>query len=297
MCAVEHDNIKAVDALLEAGVNVNEGKKGESRETALSEVRSRAIALRLLAAGADPCHLSFEGKRALLSFEPEPDENLMTASADDFRKWRLPRFGMANPECIHSEFWNAMIRSGITGFRAAELFRDEVKNDQHPVWCAQRFGQSITFLPDGRIIQIAGEHEDYYDEDFYIYNDVFVHLPDGKIDIYCYPEEVFPPTDFHSAILLGSYIYIIGALGYSGKRRYGKTPVYRLDIHSLAIETLEANGDVPGWIYKHSAIEVSPHEIRLSCGTLVTLNESGELHSDNTDSFILDVQELTWSRA
>jgi hypothetical protein len=28
------------------------------------------------------------------------------------------------------------------------------------VWCAQRFGQSLSFLPDGRVIQIAGEHED-----------------------------------------------------------------------------------------------------------------------------------------
>jgi hypothetical protein len=41
---------------------------------------------------------------------------------------------------------------------------------------------SLTLLPDGRAIQIGGEHEDYYDPDFCIYNDVFVHEPDRSID-------------------------------------------------------------------------------------------------------------------
>ena len=61
---------------------------------------------------------------------------------------------------------------------------------------AQRFGQSLTLLPDGPALQFGGEHEDYYDPDFCIYNDVFVHEGDGSITIYGYPESAFPPRVF-----------------------------------------------------------------------------------------------------
>src|SRR6185503_1846850 len=118
-------------------------------------------------------------------------------------------------------------------------------------WSAMRFGQSITRLPDGRIVQVAGEHEDAYDEDFCIYNDVFVHEPGGAITLYGYPEDVFPPTDFHTATLVGDAIYLIGSLGYAGARRYGHTPVFRLDTRTFRIERLAPAGDPPGWIYGH----------------------------------------------
>ena len=81
---------------------------------------------------------------------------------------------------------------------------------------AKRFGQSLTLLPDGLAVQIGGEHEDYYDPDFCIYNDVFVHERDGSITIYGYPESAFPPTDFRTATLVGDSIYVIGSLGSRG---------------------------------------------------------------------------------
>src|SRR6185312_15079372 len=101
------------------------------------------------------------------------------------------------------------------------------------------------------VVQVAGEHEDFYDEDFCIYNDVFVHSRDGGIRIFGYPESVFPPTDFHTATLIGEYIYLIGSLGYSGHRRYGTTPVYRLHTGTFKIEPLETTGAAPGWLYEH----------------------------------------------
>jgi hypothetical protein len=97
-------------------------------------------------------------------------------------------------------------------------------------------------LPDGRLIRIGGEHEDYYDPDFQIYNDVVViknpHMVQASdmysmpapsnfplnteqndtssepkilgtsnpndVTIYGYPEVVFPPTDFHTATYVKS---------------------------------------------------------------------------------------------
>ncbi len=37
-----------------------------------------------------------------------------------------------------------------------------------PIWPADRFGQSITELPDGRKVLVAGEHEDHYDADVFV---------------------------------------------------------------------------------------------------------------------------------
>ena len=58
-----------------------------------------------------------------------------------------------------------------------------------PIFCCSRFGFSFDFIHDGndemndkdiiKIIRIAGEHEDYYDPDFFVYNDIFVIKPCG----------------------------------------------------------------------------------------------------------------------
>jgi len=106
---------------------------------------------------------------------------------------------------------------------------------------------------DARVVTIAGEHEDHYDPDFYIYNDVLVTHPSGELKLYGYPREVFPPTDFHSATTVGDRIVLIGCLGYPSQRRHGVTPVFALDTASLAITRLVTAGAAPGWIYEHTA--------------------------------------------
>ena len=98
-----------------------------------------------------------------------------------------------------------------------------------------------------------GEHEDYYDPDFYIYNDVIVLGPVGQIDVYGYPKEVFPPTDFHTATVERDRIIIIGGLGYSENRRPCDTPVYSLDLRQYRISQFRTSGEMPGWISKHEA--------------------------------------------
>jgi hypothetical protein len=187
-----------------------------------------------------------------------------------------------------------MIRSGISAYEGAQLSGGT--RDDCPVWCAQRFGQSLTLLPDGRAIQIAGEHEDHYDPDFYIYNDVFVHHPDGRIDIFCYPQDVFPPTDFHTATLIEDSIYIIGSLGYPGSRQFGETPVYRLDTKTLQISRMNATGDQPGWISSHRAVPTSSHEIRVWGGKIDAVANDKETYEDNQGSWVLDISLLRWRR-
>jgi ankyrin repeat protein len=284
--AVEASNVEAVEILLAAGADVNRIRPG------LRHAQTREIALRLLGAGADPAELSSAGRRAILRLEPEPDDLLFDATHEDFSLAPTACWGETNPEPMEQPFWQAMIRSGINAYAAAQIVGGN--RDDGPVWCADRFGQSLTLLSDGRAIQIGGEHEDFYDSDFCIYNDVFVHHSDGRIDIYCYPEDDFPPTDFHTETQIGDWIYIIGGLGYQGSRRVGETPVYRLNIHTLRIDRVESTGEPPGWISRHRAELVGANEIRVWGGKVTAESNGKETYEDNSRSAVLDVRRGVW---
>lgn len=221
---------------------------------------------------------------------------------------RFPRYGNANPDHIRNPFWELMIRQRRNAHWARRLFRfpkidrDAMKRLYYtsawreyadgPVFCFQRFGRSVTQLADGRIVSIGGEHEDSYDPDFCIYNDVVVEDPNGEITIYGYPRDTFPPTDFHTATLVGANIYLIGSLGYANLREPGETPVYTLDTEVFSIRPLPTEGDAPGWISRHTAeYDRSLNAIRVSGGQIAT--EDGKLPA-NTREFLLDLSNRTW---
>lgn len=170
----------------------------------------------------------------------------------------------------------------------------ELKRDE--IFCYERFGQSINELPDGRIIEIAGEYEDSYDPNFCIYNDVVVHHGDGTFDILGYPKDVFPPTDFHTATLVGNLIYIIGSLGYCHERRLGATQVHRLDIETLAIEEVQTSGNNPGWISTHKATLRGDEEIRIRGGKVCVQNADREEYVDNPSEYVLSLDTFAWHK-
>jgi ankyrin repeat protein len=291
--AVEACDEECLEIILKAGANVH----AESRTgTALGYASTSGIAIKLLQAGADPQHLSRESRRSLLGYPPEPNPELLDVTTTDFEIYRSRQFGVHNPQKMNNRFWEGMIRSGLDAYQAGQLFRigERFGGDYAPIWCAQRYGQSLTLLADGRIIQIAGEHEDSYDPDFCIYNDVFVHTPNGDLSVYGYPENLFPPTDFHTATLVGEYIYLIGSLGYPTSRLHGETPVYRIDTRDLHIERIETTGTKPGWIYKHRAILLKANEIQVSGGKILSISDSVEIQTENHQKYILDVNTGIW---
>jgi ankyrin repeat protein len=290
--AVDHDDIACVEILLGAGADVDVDASG----TALKSAESREMAMRLLDAGANPADLSHEAKRAIVGLASTAEEALSAVSVEDYRRSFTRSFGKDNPERMRVPFWEAMVRCGAPAYEARSQFEGATGRFSQPIWSAQRFGQSLTLLPDGRAVQIGGEHEDHYDDDFCIYNDVFVHERDGSVAIYGYPEAVFPPTDFHTATLIGDFIYVIGSAGYMGSRRFGETPVYRLNVHTLRMDRLDARGEAPGWIYRHRAAAVGPHAIRVWGGKIATASGSGESHDDNLASFVLDLDRQRWCR-
>lgn len=194
-----------------------------------------------------------------------------------FRQWRAPRYGKTNPERMNNPVWEWMVRSRTTPYAVAQRFGEPSPLEAGAGWCFYRFGRTGTELPDRRTVLIAGEHEDCYDPDFYIYNDVVVLHPDAHMDIFGYPREVFPPTDFHTATLVGNRIFIIGGLNYPEERQPGVTNVFCLDLESFAVAPFATTGKPPGWIHRHTAaLSVDGSAIRLSGGRINSVKNINE---------------------
>ncbi|WP_169976667.1 hypothetical protein [Tautonia rosea] len=177
----------------------------------------------------------------------------MPPSLATFHEQRHRRFGRSNPERMHLELWEWIVRERIDPAELRQHYGLDAYPDNGPDWCPGDLGQPCIELPDGRILRVAGEHEDFYDPDFCIYNHVLVQTPDDRIEIYGYPREVFPPTDFHTATLVGDRLIIIGNMGYPEDRRPGTTPVFSLDLRTYRIDPVSTHGEAPGWISSHSA--------------------------------------------
>ena len=292
MDAVDRTAAACFEVLLDAGADP---RKGKYDKPLVAEASHPEIIRRLLELGENPADL---GHEALCDWIGLGTRDEMTATRSEFERDRTRRFGNSNPERMDVPFWRAMVRNGWCGFKAARHFDTETYDHDAPVWCHQRYGMSLTPLPDGRWVQIAGEHEDHYDPDFCIYNDVILHDGKGGFEILGYPEEVFPPTDFHSATLVGEWIYIIGNLSYPETREaFGyDTPVFRFHTVSGKIERVATSGESPGWIHDHQA-KLDHGSIRIFQGKVLTVQENGE--TDITGlrgSYALDLATGLWTK-
>ncbi len=320
--AIARDDADMLRWLLASGIDIDARDDfGHSPMQMAAEGGAVACVRVLLGAGASPTALDAYGNRLISSANhPEVIALLSAAGASlsdvqssarsrltgggadddlvineaDYRRHRTRSFGKRNPERMNNPFWEEMIRTRASAYSAGALF-GEPSLHAEPIWCFSRFGQSLTQLPDGRYVEIGGEHEDSYDPDFCIYNDVVVHRGDGTCEIYGYPAEAFPPTDFHSATLCDGAIYIVGCLGYVDQRCPAETPVYRLCCDTWRIEKMKTRGDAPGWIFKHEAMLIAPRRILIRGGCVVT--DADQEPIENTEAYELDLDEMVWNKA
>jgi len=216
-------------------------------------------------------------------------------SEEEFLRWRSPRFGDRNPTDLTNPLWDWMARTRHNAYVGNNAFNGPSPFDSGPMWCFDRFGCSGTHLPDGRLVHIAGEHEDHYDPDFCIYNDVVLAEADGRLRFLAYPKDVFPPTDFHSATLVGNRIIVIGNLGYPEHRRPGFTPVYALNLDTWAMQELHTQGEMPGWISRHQA-KPSTDGTRILLSGGQVMDDAHQLWT-NTHAWELELSTGTWRQA
>lgn len=228
------------------------------------------------------------------------DENELDASAitpEVYAAWRAPRRGKANPERMDNPLWDWLIRTAVNAWSATQRFGGPSAFDTGPAWCFDRLGQPTVRLPDGRVIFIAGEHEDHYDPDFYIYNDVVVLHPDGRIEVFGYPEDEFPPTDFHTATLSGGRIVLIGNLGYLAQRQAGVTPVAVLELDTWEVRMVSCTGEGPGWLHSHQAeLAEDGKSIKVSRGLLDPVAGDDRSLRENIDDWRLGLDDWRWER-
>jgi hypothetical protein len=201
------------------------------------------------------------------------------------------------------EYYEYMVRSREDTFRVREMLGARLMPREPDCWF-DRFGMSRTPMLDGRIVCMAGEHEDFCDPDFCIDNDVIILRPwpgdsvvtpdTGGVEIYGYPGSVFPPTDFHSATPVGEKIYIIGTLGYMHARREGATTTFTLDSATCRIESAGAtSGQRPGWTYKHHAsYDVERHAITVRGGNIQLDRAAQEVQ--NPGAHRLHLADMRW---
>ena len=195
---------------------------------------------------------------------------------------------MTNP------FWAWLIEEGLSAYHANEAFGGARSEEAGPCWSWDRYGRSETTMPDGRVISIGGEHEDSYDPDFYIYNDVVVSDPAGRVEIFGYSEEAFPPTDFHTATLAEDRIVVIGNLSYPTLRR-DRAQVVVLDTNHYAFDRIDTSGNGPLWLHKHSAKLAEGGRAILVRGGLINDPRWPSL-VENIDDWRLDLDTWRWDR-
>jgi hypothetical protein len=290
MTAAESGAAACLSFLIEQGADIH--KANHIPECAIRQATTLETVKILLAHGADINELSPEMHAALLGVAHHAEPQ---ASREEYLAGRGVRFGAGNPEKIDDPFRLAMIRSGANAWSAQRALSRGDDEDQGPTWTYERFGRSTTVLADGRIVEIGGEHEDYYDPDFCIYNDLTVFMPDGEIRHFGFPESVFPPTDFHTATVLGDCLIIVGRLGYPDGRRIGHTPVFRLDLKTLAIDEISCAGQGPGWISRHKAALNEQGQLVITGGQVDASDDGPSI--ENLDEWTLDTMEWRWHRS
>ncbi|WP_256871885.1 ankyrin repeat domain-containing protein [Nostoc sp. TCL26-01] len=282
-----------VRILLAVGAEPDRGDN--CRRTAIAKASNLEIVQMLVDAGEDLSDINHDMWRSLTGVSYK-QFYLSQITPEQYSVGKHRYFGKTNPEIMEIDFWKAMICSHDSAYTAKSIFGDtENENWNQLVWCYQRFAKTTTQLPDGRVIDIGGSHEDYYDPDFCIYNDVVVYRGDGNFQIWGYPRDIFPPTDFHSATLVGEHIYIIGNLGYDNERIFGETPVYRLHYDTGKIDKIITTGEKPGWISHHQAFYQEPNKIYLTGGKLWVMDHQKPEYPDNHVDYILDLTNFIWS--
>ncbi|MEO0909635.1 MAG: ankyrin repeat domain-containing protein [Pseudomonadota bacterium] len=278
--AVYNDDIATAEVLLAAGAEPH-GSKEKPYTSPVKKVISDDMRRLFVKYGVNPANFEYGPCLESPNLKRLPEIKL---TESDFETHRTYQVGNSNPEPFLPSLWSEQMRDS-QHFRLKALGYEPDKDK--PVWSFSRFGRTATVLKDGRLVLVAGEHEDHYDADFCIYADVTVLGTDGKLEHFIYPKDVFPPTDFHTATLVGDHIWLIGCLGYPEQRDHTQTQVLRLSTLDFSITPVETSGVSPGWIHRHRSVLIED-------GILVTGGKIEPGYRDNRSTFSLNLKTLVW---
>lgn len=222
------------------------------------------------------------------------DNRLIRITLEELIHFGEPREGISNPEIIQNNFYTEMIITNASPSKVNWQFENDKyvpdKKKKYPrLWTNNRLGQTITELKDGRTIFIGGEYEDFYDPFFYIFNDIIIYEPNGEKKVLLYPYKDFPPTDFHTATLIGNQIYIIGRMGFDIPED-GSTPVYILNTDTYKLRELKIRNKIDGCVNSHQS-ELTSNGIIIHSGKILAKNKNMTVF---TEKYLLNIKESRW---
>ncbi|MFC4996057.1 hypothetical protein [Rubritalea tangerina] len=152
--------------------------------------------------------------------------------------------GVQAAQDMTNPFWSTVCRRSLMPIKPmppsmSEFFRLQA------MLSYERFGMSETKLEDGRTILIAGEHEDYYDPDFFIYNDVIVKDANERFKSSAIPKTSFQPLTF--TVPLSSATVSTSLAPWLHRQAQEKdTPVYYLDLKDYTIHQVNSGQALAG---------------------------------------------------
>ena len=291
MVACEAESLDCAQRLIDEGADTS--LRDSTGDRALQHASTRETVELLLANGETVSDLTEEGHAALVGIQID---GLAEATREEYAAGKHRRFGRTNRNAWKTpsgSAWCAVERArtprGVTTLTP-------VTTPNRPHGAFSDTGERRPSYLTAASSTLEANTKTSTIPDFCIYSDVTVFDGKGGIEIYGYPEDVFPPTDFHTATLVGPYIYVIGSLGYRGTRRPGHTPVYRLDTRSMAIRSVKTTGDAPGWISEHTAKLAGGDRILVRGGVICAETGERDKFVSNEETFELFFEGMVWRR-
>lgn len=127
-----------------------------------------------------------------------------------------------------------------------------------------------------------------------------------NFEIYNYPSDIFPATDFHTATLVenlqsSSFIYIIGGLGYIDSEHRKQTLTHRLCLETMKMEIVDTKGvRVPPLcnnLYDFQAILSTKGDpkITITAKTNIKTAKPKEIFKGHECEYTLDLNASVWT--
>ncbi|MCC6863227.1 MAG: ankyrin repeat domain-containing protein, partial [Rhodobacteraceae bacterium] len=143
--------VKCLNSLIAKDVDIF--AKNDIPHAAIECADNLDVMFALIKAGADINEISRERRAELLGYRIGTAPDVL---AEEYFQGRNRVFGRSNPERANNPFWHAMVKCGGSGYQATNKFEpnsgSSFKNG--PAWSFDRFGKSISPLPDGRFLEI-----------------------------------------------------------------------------------------------------------------------------------------------
>lgn len=128
-----------------------------------------------------------------------------------------------------------------------------------------------------------------------------------NFEIYTYPSDIFPATDFHTATLVenlqnkSSFIYIIGGSGYVDSEHRKQTLTHRLCLETMKMEVVDTKGvQVPPLcnnLYDVQAILSTKGDpkITITAKTNIERAKPKEIFKSHKCEYTLDLNASIWT--